>query len=156
MRGTVRSLLHMNGLVGIIPACAGNRKVGLSNYKSRRDHPRVCGEQIASAEVTRRYLGSSPRVRGTGRTRSSLMNLDGIIPACAGNRPRVLSSLKRLWDHPRVCGEQPGGNKKDFPKEGSSPRVRGTGTYHCVVQLQSRIIPACAGNRSLALSSQQL
>ena len=50
---------------GIIPACAGNSGGSWRRPSTRRDHPRVCGEQK--------------------HTNVSALLLRGIIPACAGN-----------------------------------------------------------------------
>ena len=48
--------------------------------------------------------------------------------------------------HPRVCGERTCSMREGMSRDGSSPRVRGTGT-HCVIRRdRRRFIPACAGN----------
>ena len=95
-----------------------------------------------------RSNGSSPRVRGTDKFDSSPVTPQRFIPACAGNRESVSSSLGGVAVHPRVCGEQsPPGTRSTQPF-GSSPRVRGTVAsrkYPCYCQ---RFIPACAGNRN--------
>ena len=85
MRGTDAFPQSATLTGGIIPACAGNRVVLSAAHPSERDHPRVCGEQTVLLSVTEITKGSSPRVRGTGRTQNK----------------RVV-----IWDHPRVCGEQ--------------------------------------------------
>ena len=71
-------------------------------------------------------IGSSPRVRGTRRSR-----------AC----PWPSNSV-----HPRVCGEL--GTPSPLMKiaVGSSPRVRGTPSRRRGERRASRFIPACAGN----------
>ena len=74
------------------------------------------------------------------------------IPACAGNRR--LSDTRRAGFavHPRVCGEQALHPYFWALIAGSSPRVRGTGQEPQINQPGGRFIPACAGNRSTAVS----
>ena len=126
VRGTGSSNNVIKAATGIIPACAGNSRNPRFLDGKSRDHPRVCGEQVASATVHGLVEGSSPRVRGTGRCRLRAMMVQGIIPACAGNRdvPSVLRCV--VGDHPRVCGEQMASEYKGLTVKGSSPRVRGT------------------------------
>ena len=50
---------------GITPACAGNSQMAWRSRAPRRDHPRVCGEQIYITRSCSRETGSPPRVRGT-------------------------------------------------------------------------------------------
>ena len=49
----------------ITPACAGNRSWNSRERIIKKDHPRVCGEQLCLVIVTRKKEGSPPRVRGT-------------------------------------------------------------------------------------------
>ena len=90
-----------------------------------RDHPRVCGEKLP--ESTRRTAdeGSPPRVRGEGEKLDLRSTAPGITPACAGRRLRFLFRFRHPPDHPRVCGEKPGGNMSWGNMIGSPPRVRG-------------------------------
>ena len=130
-----------------IPACAGNRNIGLCSPTLDSVHPRVCGEQLHTDLDRMLPVGSSPRVRGTvnilGRTSCSFR----FIPACAGNSGRAVLSLIDDAVHPRVCGEQARVPRSDCHQVGSSPRVRGT-ECDCVRKIRSsRFIPACAGNR---------
>ena len=90
------------------------------------DHPRVCGEQDQTYEAAFPYVGSPPRVRGTGRVHDDPEEDYGITPACAGNSFQPTSKKASCKDHPRVCGEQPGRPAADRAGVGSPPRVRGT------------------------------
>ena len=90
----------------IIPACAGNSTASSGNACEGSDHPRVCGEQSCGRCRECLDAGSSPRVRGTGYYRSTGLELQRIIPACAGNSSAKLPAGHWLSDHPRVCGEQ--------------------------------------------------
>ena len=49
---------------GIIPACAGSTGLALTPYRTRWDHPRMCGEHICSTYRVTPPQGSSPHVRG--------------------------------------------------------------------------------------------
>ena len=89
-----------------IPACAGNRAAAPARSQTPSVHPRVCGEQCRSSIFFVRPAGSSPRVRGTGRS-SWPHGTGGTV-------------------HPRVCGEQSRDRRHVQPTVGSSPRVRGT------------------------------
>ena len=71
--------------VRIIPACAGNAVAIARQRTACADHPRVCGERHAVEANHRAAPGSSPRVRGTPRSRRALRLDHRIIPACAGN-----------------------------------------------------------------------
>ena len=126
VRGTAHNVWDFNAMTRIIPACAGNSRLRVAEMRGDRDHPRVCGEQKASMTDLVISPGSSPRVRGTGKTVSLGASALGIIPACAGNRYSDNGCDAPPWDHPRVCGEQ---IKVYLPcplDKGSSPRVRGT------------------------------
>ena len=97
--------------------------------------------------------GSSPRVRGTGRSRVRDSSSSRFIPACAGNGARRVLSLFKPPVHPRVCGERMRRDTKDPMRFGSSPRVRGTAqgsNPECAIL---RFIPACAGNGLLGRRS---
>ena len=93
---------------GIIPACAGNTRAPRPHGPPERDHPRVCGEhldELVLLDLVDLASGSSPRVRGTPPPVGNLRNVQGIIPACAGNTFGVSIMAVPFGDHPRVCGE---------------------------------------------------
>ena len=86
MRGTVGIRAGYKEISGITPACAGNRKISENLSGVRKDHPRVCGEQMTACIDGRGLAGSPPRVRGTvAKVVEQVADL-GITPACAGNR----------------------------------------------------------------------
>ena len=130
----------------ITPACAGNRPWADQFLITKKDHPRVCGEQSAIRSSTAVRAGSPPRVRGTGIEKSKIAALAGITPACAGNSPLYEKDLPRSRDHPRVCGEQLSVIIFYNPHTGSPPRVRGTVKALILGFPSMRITPACAGN----------
>ena len=69
VRGTVATLEFGEAGGGITPACAGNSSMGKYTEQAKRDHPRVCGEQLHPVGVGGYGLGSPPRVRGTAGLR---------------------------------------------------------------------------------------
>ena len=109
-------------------------------------HPRVCGEQRALGNGRFEPSGSSPRVRGTGRSPANKYLCDRFIPACAGNSWSRNTHTRSPPVHPRVCGEQQAEANLVALQNGSSPRVRGTVRSAQTPTTRSRFIPACAGN----------
>ena len=146
VRGTPGLLHRLCRSFGIIPACAGNTRWITARPRSKRDHPRVCGEHSLSPMVPLSLTGSSPRVRGTPRLPTCAACRCGIIPACAGNTRMNGGARLGLGDHPRVCGEHLLGRLTRGRNSGSSPRVRGTLGGGHEVHDRGGIIPACAGN----------
>ena len=86
VRGTVPICQNWENYIGITPACAGNRRTIAGLRHNDGDHPRVCGEQLRTRIPTSDFMGSPPRVRGTGLPRSASSSCSRITPACAGNR----------------------------------------------------------------------
>ena len=168
VRGTDQVLGVEVAMAGIIPARAGNsRAVGTDTLQSR-DHPRACGEQDVTPSPSMISLGSSPRVRGTGRYQLTECETPGIIPARAGNSAYCRTVFKiSAGSSPRVRGTGEVARGAVEPHRiiparagnsyfqrwgyswgwGSSPRVRGTDEVHGARELDAGIIPARAGNR---------
>ena len=107
MRGTPGENLAKILLLGIIPAHAGNTFRSVQTDAKDRDHPRACGEHVASASTLIMSSGSSPRMRGTHFTVTLAAPCAGIIPAHAGNTGGYRRDHRLEWDHPRACGEHP-------------------------------------------------
>ena len=93
MRGTPVGQLDHAVRVGIIPAHAGNTISAASCICFNRDHPRACGEHLASAHRILRRGGSSPRMRGTHEGVATTASIERIIPAHAGNTPMMSVGL---------------------------------------------------------------
>ena len=84
------------------------------------------------------------------------MQIDRIIPAYAGKRPRVVLTAMERRDHPRLRGEKLYHGVWGEKYGGSSPLTRGKGPSRCAREGTRRIIPAYAGKRCGAdLHSQQ-
>ena len=146
VRGTLAALLLGELYLGIIPACAGNTRDGLTQRRAPWNHPRVCGEHTLAIIEPFSNQGSSPRVRGTQECSAGRVKVSGIIPACAGNTGHLARSPLPTRDHPRVCGEHVVSFVPVSSRTGSSPRVRGTRGDEGLHELVGGIIPACAGN----------
>ena len=125
VRGNLDALRLVPGLVGTIPACAGEPRNSGTGAFMTRDYPRVCGGTLLpnSAPITR--PGLSPRVRGNRRRFPGGDTLPGTIPACAGEPLRLYPVQRLLRDYPRVCGGTLRRCSGDAPAMGLSPRVRG-------------------------------
>ena len=149
MRGTLVAQFLRADQIGIIPAYAGNTYKHVRGWKFRRDHPRVCGEHVVGERKGSVQTGSSPRMRGTPFPTSKPCVTMGIIPAYAGNTSVRLESRARWRDHPRVCGEHAVKRKSDWPRPGSSPRMRGTLRQTDLPSGHVGIIPAYAGNTGI-------
>ena len=66
VRGTDLKIVSDINRDRFIPACAGNRQYILRALSWSPVHPRVCGEQQLAGVYPSDWIGSSPRVRGTG------------------------------------------------------------------------------------------
>ena len=146
MRGAPGVARHNPNRVGIIPAYAGSTRKDSRACRSRRDHPRVCGEHKPSSSMFLNLPGSSPRMRGALQPRSRQGHPRGIIPAYAGSTCWTASPRTIRWDHPRVCGEHGMDQRQARAQAGSSPRMRGAQAFQDSARLHHGIIPAYAGS----------
>ncbi len=115
----------LDGLGGIIPACAGSTTPPAQDRHATRDHPRMCGEHYGDSDFVNELEGSSPHVRGARFIKSATQDAVGIIPACAGSTVEQLFLTTVIGDHPRMCGEHTDLGKIVRVQWGSSPHVRG-------------------------------
>ena len=68
----------------ITPACAGKTFSAAIKPICPKDHPRVCGKNMADGTVTIKALGSPPRVREKLVCCNIVLTNRRITPACAG------------------------------------------------------------------------
>ena len=108
------------------------------------------GEHKRRASHTRIIGGSSPHARGTRRAAWPAGPDRRIIPACAGNTVVCCTRRASTADHPRMRGEHAAAMRLVDVDNGSSPHARGTRVCQCVAPVGLRIIPACAGNTTMA------
>ena len=88
VRGKPIDSLILAGQGGITPACAGKTREAGRRHGHRRDHPRVCGENLGRRNQKGEHGGSPPRVRGKLVYQLAGHAADGITPACAGKTLR--------------------------------------------------------------------
>ena len=148
MRGTGQDGAHDRRHYRFIPAHAGNRLTRHSTPTTAPVHPRACGEQAFCLCSRFARSGSSPRMRGTALAGGRHAGSDRFIPAHAGNRSATASASMPGPVHPRACGEQIGLGAGSRERDGSSPRMRGTGRGRISPVARGRFIPAHAGNRA--------
>ena len=134
------------GVTGIIPACAGSTRERRVRRRVRRDHPRVRGEHARCPLLLSSSAGSSPRARGAPDRPDRVIDLLGIIPACAGSTGVVVRTRTLPGDHPRVRGEHRLCSATGVRFAGSSPRARGAPRPRGRQGDHRGIIPACAGS----------
>ena len=134
---------------GITPAYAGKSPPAKRKNPAIWDHPRVCGEKLYWHQLRCTGAGSPPRMRGKGVQPCDERVRVRITPACAGKR--LLRQLRHITsrDHPRVCGEKPGGRLRELVYPGSPPRMRGKGVQPRNKRVAMRITPAYAGKSAL-------
>ena len=141
---------------GSIPACAGEPGDGPRRAIQPWVYPRVCGGTGHVPCPVKGNSGLSPRVRGNLRPPGPPVAISGSIPACAGE---PLNELIRLWlsaVYPRVCGGTASASASTRKPRGLSPRVRGNRTFPSRGGLNTRSIPACAGEPHPAQVGLQL
>ena len=90
--------------------------------------------------------GSSPLARGTLVLIMLLLMVFGLIPARAGNTPRLRCVIRFSRAHPRSRGEHWFTVSSLTCYLGSSPLARGTLSRHRAQLLKLGLIPARAGN----------
>ena len=147
VRGKVVPRLVLPAAGGITPACAGKSFYANKKAKTRRDHPRVCGEKQPNRDLWDVMTGSPPRVRGKELLGLRTGELNGITPACAGKRNQMSCFPACSRDHPLVCGEKAYADLFEVMFKGSPPRVRGKVRRLPHSCGREGITPACAGKR---------
>ena len=129
----------------ITPADAGKTGGFTLLLSDSRDHPRGCGENIATKKLKPTVLGSPPRMRGKLANTLSLAKSPRITPADAGKTNPSCWTAARFRDHPRGCGENPVTACICSRVLGSPPRMRGKPPVRSTQLLAKRITPADAG-----------
>ena len=95
-----------NDEIRITPAHAGKSDQKQRGVGHDTDHPRPCGEKIASVAYMPVYLGSPPPMRGKAHRYAACSRRSGITPAHAGKRLLRTDGQIPARDHPRPCGEK--------------------------------------------------
>ncbi len=146
LRGTPQIPVANPGNERFIPAPAGNTLGPSPCGRGPAVHPRACGEHPVLSDEEREQFGSSPRLRGTLTVQALGPGSVRFIPAPAGNTLAQVFSRRTRSVHPRACGEHLAARSALAASAGSSPRLRGTPCAAPGHVMQSRFIPAPAGN----------
>ena len=128
-----------------IPAYAGKTLKQDSVRISLAEHPRVCGENCATARDLEDMLGTSPRMRGKPPIENSQSSIRRNIPAYAGKTSITDTTPVLSEEHPRVCGENIESKGLSVCVKGTSPRMRGKLWAVQRDATGARNIPAYAG-----------
>ena len=134
--------------VGITPACAGKTRASRTSRASRRDHPRMRGEDASSRPMRPHASGSPPHARGRPTYRTPASSSSRITPACAGKTRASRTSRASRRDHPRMRGEDKKLEYGENSARGSPPHARGRQEVGVRREQRPRITPACAGKTS--------
>ena len=145
-RGTPPELLKFRGVLGLIPARAGNTLASAPYAGRERAHPRSRGEHTRLRSLTTAPKGSSPLARGTQSPDNRPHHGWGLIPARAGNTNPHALACGGTGAHPRSRGEHMGRLAALRGSRGSSPLARGTPSAPTRIFALSGLIPARAGN----------
>ena len=109
----------------ITPACAGKTTMRAAIVSTRKDHPRMRGEDEHVYNYPGVYYGSPPHARGRRKNAQQQKDDGGITPACAGKTYRAALETTGA--------------------SGSPPHARGRPPQRAQLQRAGRITPACAG-----------
>ena len=109
VRGNRHLVGVVDGVMGSIPACAGEPRASSPWPSPWPVYPRVCGGTDQLVEDVRLAHGLSPRVRGNRERTSNHRHRVRSIPACAGEPDGGSSRKAPTGVYPRVCGGTPWG-----------------------------------------------
>ena len=139
----------------ITPARAGKTAQKSCLRRSRRDHPRACGENRWMTGDATDDEGSPPRVRGKPGERAHGTGSLRITPARAGKTNSGTPGAAVFKDHPRACGENLSGGGRRSAPFGSPPRVRGKHPLQLLNCPVFRITPARAGKTASSSTARR-
>ena len=103
-RGNPLSMRQSCGVVGSIPACAGEPRSGCRQRFCARVYPRLRGGTVRRKLQRIDDRGLSPLARGNQAALQPRHFQIGSIPACAGEPPLRRSGAKRSRVYPRLRG----------------------------------------------------
>ena len=116
-----------------------------------QDHPRLRGEHFAKTIDGQCLEGSPPPTRGTQYLIIRQPAQHRITPAYAGNTIDKKPENLLLEDHPRLRGEHLSGYFALRSFQGSPPPTRGTPGEQLLLNFDTRITPAYAGNTQILI-----
>ena len=145
VRGSLRESRRAAELNGSIPAGAGEPTAHGSRPAVSRVYPRGCGGAMFLSLPTGKYVGLSPRVRGSRPPVAGIEQDGGSIPAGAGEPHPVCQKRRFGRVYPRGCGGDTSCTLARQPVTGLSPRVRGSRQQQTAGLGAHGSIPAGAG-----------
>ena len=145
VRGNQRCSKSVISFSGSIPARAGEPSTRCRRTRWFRVYPRACGGTADEAAGFTLGQGLSPRVRGNRLDRREEDDIEGSIPARAGEPQSVSMSARYLRVYPRACGGTRRHHHAGAACPGLSPRVRGNLVGRRIVRQVLGSIPARAG-----------
>ena len=104
MRGSLRDTEGGDGIIGPIPAHAGEPGLWTRSPPACGAYPRACGGAGSRLRSRRSARGLSPRMRGSHACRSRASRMAGPIPAHAGEPRHRRSRQHSPGAYPRACG----------------------------------------------------
>ena len=144
-RGSRAQRPRVGGLLGSIPAHAGEPQFGQRGVPGRQVDPRARGGARATASMRSACSGRSPRTRGSLNDRLDALRQRGSIPAHAGEPEALEIALKAPGVDPRARGGALRAATQARVEEGRSPRTRGSRTRRARWRRGPGSIPAHAG-----------
>ena len=78
-------------------------------------------------------VGSPPHARGKDPKPKLEVRKQGITPACAGKSRSNSAASWAIRDHPRMRGEKPRDEMKEYAHSGSPPHARGKGLNTSII-----------------------
>ena len=128
-----------------IPAPAGEPLPSAGSPSRRSVYPRACGGTLTGPRPNLDIVGLSPRLRGNPARHHPGRQVEGSIPAPAGE-PRECNQCSSLSGvYPRACGGTPRPPARPRPGSGLSPRLRGNPALLLLEKELEGSIPAPAG-----------
>ena len=92
-RGKLSFFSTLSLFLRITPACAGKTLSSSSQMFSKRDHPRLRGENQFDELKAENEQGSPPLARGKLTSRLCRQDSHRITPACAGKTTTIVAGL---------------------------------------------------------------
>ena len=144
-RGSPRSIFFLASRPGSIPACAGEPNLrGLLEPRNWVD-PRMRGGAAPDGRSVGLAEGRSPHARGSLGHLLEPLELQGSIPACAGEPSSTVCWLVATGVDPRMRGGATVPFVVIFCNPGRSPHARGSRISLLTASPRLGSIPACAG-----------
>ena len=130
MWGTVRQGCSHCLAFRFIPTHVGNGSPARHCHRCNAVHPHACGERKLPHTRSINAVGSSPRMWGTDAICDPDGNMLRFIPTHVGNGVLAWPQPYPASVHPHACGERVGSGVDHAERDGSSPRMWGTGHRH--------------------------